>query len=123
MTVQEILEGNRFIAEFMGAVTIETYPDHVLLDFVKKENYPSNDRYCASSLLKYHSDWNWIMSVIKKIESLKNITVGVTYCTCRIWDFTDCLFSTSGETKEEATFLGIIQFIKYYHYSKERLGW
>jgi len=122
MTKEKILEGNKLIAEFMGAVVIDNYPDHVLLDFVKTENYPNNNRYYPDSLLKYHFDWSWIIPVIKKIESIKNITVSVTASTCRIWNFTDCLFSKFNETKEEATFLAIVQFVKYYNFNNENLA-
>jgi len=122
MTKEEILEGNKLIAEFMGAIAIDNYPDHALLDFVKKENYPNDSRYHSNSLLRYHFDWSWIIPVIKRIESVRNITVAIAASTCRIWNFTDCLFSMFGETKEEAVFSAIIQFVKYYNFNNKNLA-
>lgn len=72
MTPQEH-EGNKKLANFIGATVCNTYEDHVLYDYstaqvlrnfgepVKGDNYPDDyKRYHPSTLLKYHSDWNWI---------------------------------------------------------------
>jgi len=56
MTEQEIIEGNKLIAEFMG-------------DYRAKYKV-SNDYTLANAMLKtlkYHSSWDWLMPVFKKI--------------------------------------------------------
>jgi len=60
--------GNRLIAQFMEAKVLEMYTDHLLFDFIKKENYPDNSRYHASSTLKYHTSLDQLYSVIDRIR-------------------------------------------------------
>lgn len=67
MTNEEILAGNRLIAEFMGATTCK----HGIFEAV---NFPdaTNEGFKSYDLiyLKYHSSWDWLMAVVEKIESL-----------------------------------------------------
>lgn len=70
-----IQEGNRLIAEFMGAVAEEWYPPNkdtdstgVHLVFKQGDKYPDNQRHHPDSCLKYHSDWDWLMPVCIKLR-------------------------------------------------------
>ena len=67
MKTEEIIEGNKIIAEFMGA-TISTHGVFECANFQEKtaEGYKSYDLI----YLCYHSSWDWIFSVIEKITSL-----------------------------------------------------
>jgi len=75
--------------------------------------------------LKFHSDWNWLMEVVEKIESLVfpndtyynfNILSGcyVTIIDSKINEFG----SYSGSTKIEAVYNACIEFIKWYNKNK-----
>ena len=67
MSEQEIIEGNKLIAEFMGI-----YNQQLLLN--TNENIGSQyisylgDNYISN--LKFHKSWDWIMPVVKKIGKI-----------------------------------------------------
>jgi hypothetical protein len=63
-----IIEGNKLIAEFMGAHVLEPY---VLFYDVEgssevPKGYP-NDPFNREMNLEYHTSWDWLMPVVKKI--------------------------------------------------------
>jgi hypothetical protein len=75
MKQEEIIEGNILIARFMGYKTykeLQTLPeeDKFLSDcFFMHDNADFNFNWEPESL-RYQSDWNWLMKVVEKIESL-----------------------------------------------------
>ena len=82
MTQEEkkISEGNLIISKYRGAKLVETYlnekkeVDHYLMDFGQKEDYPDNGRYYkigATTTMKYHESFNWIMPVINDMLKIK----------------------------------------------------
>ena len=60
-------ENNKIIAEFMGLSYCEKYQFEGWY-----KNHEHNERICDFDGLKYHSDWNWLMEVVEKIESLNH---------------------------------------------------
>lgn len=78
MNSTEIIEGNKLIAEFMGAVTPKTAPE-IILSYIKNDevwygdNTTPNGQYESAFKifdLKYHSSWDWLMPVVDKITEL-----------------------------------------------------
>lgn len=79
--------------------------------------------YCMTADLKFHSDWNWLMEVVEKIESLgfilKTYGRGSTflikgeYYNTPIWN--DEFF---GNTKKESIYNACVEFIKWYNDNK-----
>jgi hypothetical protein len=62
LSTEQILEGNRMIAEFMGGrIQKNGNIARVESDGLEWSSHPST--------LRYHSDWNKIMPVIKKINN------------------------------------------------------
>ena len=59
MTTQEILEGNKLIAEFMGAKRKE-------YSITNREHYLFRDgrKYLTENLI-FHSSWDWLMPVVE----------------------------------------------------------
>ena len=78
MTQEQILEGNKLIAEFMGATVEQCYPKNKdqdgLMFFYNKESIMPPIIYtsCSSVSIAYHSSWDWLMPVLFKLK------IGVT---------------------------------------------
>lgn len=64
LTPQEKIEGNKLIAEFMGATPLEN-DNHW---FKGLDPYPHPMRETS---LEYHTSWDWIMPVVEKIKNFK----------------------------------------------------
>jgi len=88
-------ENNKMIAEFMG-----------------KEIY---QKYHES---KYHTEWNWLMPVVEKIESLGYDTELVNRLDegGNFFCINDSIVpQTHAETKLEATYQAVVEFINQYN--------
>ena len=103
-------ENNKLIAEFMGAKE------------VRKDNFKFPNRTglpLQIGTINYHSDWNWLMEVVEKIESLEigRFKVEIYNTNCRIYDHEefDEISDLSAGTKIEATYNACIEFIKWYN--------
>lgn len=71
MDKEAVLEGNKLIAEYMGATVEQGYSKNKEQDG-RIVTYPKElapDMYCTHSLstLKYHSSWDWLMPVCIKL--------------------------------------------------------
>ena len=116
-------ENNKIIAEFMikqeptenfcvGSIGQEVG----VFTGIKTEYFKYED-------LKFHSDWNWLMEVVEKIESISfgednfiNVTIGCGF-NCTIQDAHGKLFklSTWEHTKIKTVYNTCLEFIKYYN--------
>lgn len=71
MEQKEVIEGNHLIAFFMGAKEHDEFSGHPLLDlgeFIKTTPFQEPGVWIlGDGQVKYHSSWDWIMPVIKKI--------------------------------------------------------
>jgi len=125
------MQNNRIIAEFMGAKEIGQYlgskggyKDTILYEFIKKDKNedlspPILLKHVSDVDFKYHSDWNWLMPVIDKIESLGywiELHSGAesVFIIGKLNTAKD-LFSEEGKTKIEAAYNGVVEFIKHYN--------
>ena len=68
MTQEQIIEGNKLIAEFMGARP-RRLNKHWWTGFAE---YP-HDIHISS--IQYHTSWDWLMPVVEKIHYLKHPTM------------------------------------------------
>lgn len=64
--LEERVDGNRAIAEFMGG---EFYAD--LPTCLKNRVGPPGNRIRRVTELKYHTSWEWLMPVFEKISTLR----------------------------------------------------
>jgi len=89
-------ENNKLILEFMGE------PHKVWQD------------------LAYHSDWNWLMEVVEKIENLGSKSAIVNHLGKHIFtvSLNDNIISEDGNTKIEAVYNACVEFIKWYNENK-----
>lgn len=75
--------------------------------------------------LQFHSDWNWLMEVVEKIESLEYYSISIQIwnkrCSVDVSEnFEKDLFhyAKSEKTKIEAVYNACIEFIKWYNQKK-----
>ena len=127
MTPEEITERNKQIALMMGAVPEQWYPPSepykqsgVHFAFPQGGWYPNNQRHHCKELLKFHSDWNWLMEVVEFIES-KEWHIVINKNDCSIFN-TEHAFSSKGicyqtlaKNKQEAVFITVSIFASLYY--------
>ena len=120
MTQEWIAQFNKKCAEFLG-----WKPN-------KHNNGGSDDFYdnpqIYSSDLKFHSDWNWIMEVVDRIENTKTtdlsnaepfVTIRLVGCDIKFYNKERLPILTNAKTKKEAVIQAIDQFIDWYNKEKE----
>jgi hypothetical protein len=128
MDQKQIEENNILIAEFMGAIYKSSFNIPKGYLFLPWHNLTRINE------LKYHSDWNWLMPVVEKIESIKNshhgyfgvyissnscAIQGTRFRSDKIQDppiyFNEVVLSS----KIESTYIAVVLFIKWYNENKK----
>jgi hypothetical protein len=117
------IENNKLLAVFLGG------------KYKNQTNIPLNDNeiwlpkfgVCNlgnnGKVLKFNSDWNWLMEVVEKIETMGGaVCIGNGNCVMIIFYLTDVMGESysetrelTGETKIEATYNACVEFIKWYN--------
>lgn len=111
-------ENNKLIAEFLGGYQYDNHDDFITFD--ETNNIFSNDTISLKNL-KFHTDWNWLMEVVEKIESL-----GYSTELKFIAGLGNTMFFISGgaevplnrrifKTKIEAVYNACVTFIEWYN--------
>ena len=118
-------ENNKIIAEFMGW-EIKNYSTPIS-DIVTPYGQ------LTETQLKFNSDWNWLMEVVEKIESLEdterfeitNSGVNITHYQTKEVKFIYNGYHTNKgmylltekavDTKIEAVYMAVVEFIKWYN--------
>ena len=95
-----ILEYNKRCAEFLGARFFNATKDYELYGVLECIGDGENEeRFFTIQNMKFHSDWNWIMEIVTKIQSL-----AVVHDNTRTYDsvFKEwiCTFSPSFKTHD-----------------------
>jgi hypothetical protein len=118
-------EGNKLIAEFMGAtpciVRIKSIGD--------EQGYECDEYKLPISELEYHSSWDWLMPVVEKIVNEVDNEMGwwEAYSEkpfghqVEIWgrDVLEPIIRVHSKTSLlEATWQAVVQFIQWYNQSK-----
>lgn len=111
MTQQEIIEGNKLIAVFMGMEIIDEFKLRY-----GQEWHETIDR----GKLIYRSDWNDLMSVVEKINSIEccSVDIGKQDTLIRYFgdkNYHEPLSIESGQSKIENVWLAVVAFIKWYN--------
>jgi hypothetical protein len=99
-------EDNKLIAEFLG---YETYEMNGVLNVEYSED---NIRTIQDT--HYHIDWNWLMQVVDKIESL-GVVVEIRENVCYIETTPNDYYSELETTKIQAVYKACVEFIKWYN--------
>lgn len=105
MTGNEILEGNKLIAEFMGVKY-----NHSL----KQWHYSAGEWY---EELKYDYSWDWLMPVVEKINTMGfTVTIkGVACMTDANVEIGGAINGITGYAFIENVYLSVVHLIKWYN--------
>jgi hypothetical protein len=129
----DIKRFNQLCAEFLGYInTTPTEPDFSIYE--NRNGFVIDERQYTlleTMSMKFHSDWNWIMQVVDKIEGLKEgeevehnwyVTIGEgNYCrifTDEFKTFQDEIIVDNANSKKEAVVLAIWEFLQWYNQNK-----
>lgn len=101
-------ENNKLIAEFLGGYQYDNHDDFITFD--ETNNIFSNDTISLKNL-KFHTDWNWLMEVVEKIESLSHEQKVINWSrqNKNIFDL------KLTESKIEAVYNACVTFIEWYN--------
>ena len=118
-----ILEGNKLIAEFMG----ETIRKDGKIGLKDKEPLTG---HCIVDA-KYHYSFDWLMPVVEKIEKIKDnhhgyfgVHISSNNCTIQATNFNSgnpignppyYFADHYGDTKIQATYKAVVEFITWYN--------
>lgn len=146
--MKNITENNKMIAEFMGGLWNESSQKYGIgnaqyLDIGTFKNLVKAKYHYSLNELSYHSDWNWLMEVVEKIESLNlgnttiktvfseedlyinsNVSFLIMYKECYVNFFGEMkvyenwISVTECNSKIEAVYTACVEFIKWYNEQK-----
>ena len=118
----EVIEGNRLIAFFMGAKEDNEFPGHPLLDFgefIKTTPFQEPGVWIlGDGQVKYHSSWDWIMLVLKKIAIIVSDKLADNYIQAKSrWA---PIANELQNCKLENVWYCVVQFIRWYNQSTKQ---
>ena len=117
--MENIIENNTIFAEFLDwefddlSETFET----PFLKLVDPEAFGDEQFSCKLQdfELEFHSDWNWLMEVVEKIESL-GYRIEIVKHICRIYlSNKETIIISENTPKIEAVYNAVVEFIKWYN--------
>lgn len=116
-------KNNKIIAEFMGFIPI-TESDFLADNYKVKKK----DILMVIECTKYHSDWNWLMEVVEKIESINEandefysdysfiVTNFIQNWTAGFISRENVeIVNVEGLTRKESVYNACLEFIKWYN--------
>ena len=117
MSEQEIIEGNKLIAEFMGI------KQNDFGHWINKNHLLGSQSKLFDFELKYHSSWDWLMPVVEKIENDLQDSFNVDIINknqCEIVRNGNEFicgygFETIYHSKIKAVYYSVVEFIKWYN--------
>jgi hypothetical protein len=107
-------EFNQLCVDFIELKCHEPSGYWTLPTFMDGDGWTMND-------MKFHSDWNWIMEVFKKIQE-EGYMYGIVVGASSIWKYEDVttpIFIQSSEDPLEASVRVLNQFLNWYNEQKQ----
>ena len=131
--MKNIIENNKLIAEFMGVFDkiLSTGNIHSWSDapfYYTTEDTREKVIKNISKYSKYSKDWNWLMQVVEKIESIEDgiYQVDILQEGCKILKKCSLLIDKTvsklepDTTKIKSVYLACVEFIKWYNENKSK---
>lgn len=121
--MENIVENNKLFAEFLDwefddlSETFET----PFLQLVDSHAFGDEQYSCKLQdfELEFHSDWNWLMKVVEKIESL-GYRIEIVKHICRIYlSNKETIIISENTPNIEAVYTACVEFIKWYNEQKQ----
>ena len=129
MTRKEVIEGNKLIAEFI-TIGVNTETGWLHFRHPEIEAAPFNYEY-----YRFEESWDWLMPCIEKIELIEDdyygrfiVYISSNNCTIQSTNFrfdkisvkpSHYFNSLYGNSKIEAVWVAIVEFIKWYNSCKK----
>ena len=122
---EEIIEGNKLIAEFMGynliIPSMRRYPNNWKTSYWERnydiEKHTTDHVLCEENGLKYHFSWAWLMPVVEKIEDDCKAHVCIYNKSCWIELYgahnDPCKFERTNNGFILNVYLSVVEFIKW----------
>ena len=110
--MKNIVENNKLIADFMGYEKY-TYRGYTMYVF-------EEDNHRTEVDLHYHKNWNWLMDVVEKIDSIGysvNISSSMVYINSDNGRIVNPIL-IGVKTKIECLYEAVVEFIKWYNEQK-----
>ena len=111
----DIIQGNKLIAEFMGA-ELEGTMKGKLVYGIKGPCSGKTDFYYPSEL-KYHASWDWLMPVVEKIKELmydQDMNVkGSLGNKIKYVTLYTAIFESFQQVDINKTYTAVVEFIKW----------
>lgn len=133
MTEEEILSGNKLIAEFIDLTPHSMFPDelqapgefswmavraNIQSDYAREDN----EFVCFEDFFEFNSSWDWLMPVVEKMETL-GITTHFSHKRCLSINRIKCDFEYDTEddcdSNIEAVYTCVVKFIEWYNQNKQ----
>jgi hypothetical protein len=115
------VEKNKLIAEFMGMVYDNHGQPNKYWELTDEQNFVSQKPYPQNKDLKFHSDWNWLMEVVEKIETLpdEKFQIEINGKWCNFFDMKTLnsveFEKADNESKIQNCFEAVVMFIRWYN--------
>jgi hypothetical protein len=110
-------ENNKIIAAFLGQdknTALFYFPQFKNIEF-KYGEYIACEHF-SESQLKFHSDWNWLMEVVEKIESLGFVfSIKINWVKITKDRVAIIVRWEEDFNKKEAVYNACVEFIKWYN--------
>lgn len=109
MAQEQILEGNKLIAEFMGGELLEGRQNNVFW-FKEHHHVLTAHKAINQHAFKYHSSWDWIMPVVEKINASHTVKIKNNTCSIRL-----IVEETTESTLIKSVWKVVVEYVKYYN--------
>lgn len=122
LNAEELIQDNNniLVAKFMGGHE-NGQGKWYSIEKRQREGEPDYNAYHTKKTLKYNNDWNWLMPVVDKIESLGfYVSIMKSNITCCKDGGISPIFSEYNyKDKHKTTYLAVIEFINWYNKQTE----